>query len=234
MKLTNFGFVIICSLFLLQNLSAQFTINAELRPRFEFRDGYKQMVSTNPNPNFMVSQRSRLSFGFANDKVIAKISFQDVRVWGDEKFKADNATTALKEGWVDVKLCDSLWLKMGRQEFSFDNERLLSASNWNQMGTSHDGLLLHLKYNTWSLDVGGAFNQASDATLWGTDYSLLSATNYKSLGFIWLSKKIGNLKITANGITDGYQKAFTTNTTYLRLTSGLSFIYKTPKFSASA
>ncbi|MEI8202407.1 MAG: alginate export family protein [Bacteroidota bacterium] len=233
MKFTKLSFFFIFSIFSLQNAFSQFTINAELRPRFEFRDGYKQMVSTNPDPNFMVSQRSRLSFNFANDKVITKISFQDVRIWGDEKYKTDVASTGLKEGWVDIKLCDSLWLKMGRQEFNYDNERLMSSLNWNQVGVSHDGVLFHMKYNTWSLDAGGAFNQVSDATLWGTDYSLYSATNYKSLAFFWLSKKLGNLKITATVISDGYQKAYTTNTTYMRLTSGLSLIYKTPKFNAS-
>ncbi len=218
----------------LQTAFSQFTINAEIRPRAELRDGYKQMVSTNPEPAYLISQRSRITMGFANENIITKFSFQDVRVWGDEKFKTDNATLGLKEAWVDMKLCDSLWLKMGRQELSFDNERLFSANNWNQVGMSHDGLLLHGKYNTWTFDMGGAFNQISDATLWGTDYSLLSASNYKALGFLWLSKKIGDLKITATGITDGYQKTLTKSTTYFRITSGGSLIYSGGHIKSSA
>ncbi len=233
MKLSKLTMAVLLSAISMQNAFSQFTINAEIRPRGEYRNGYKQLYSTNPDPAFFVSQRTRLTLDYTNDKVITKISFQDVRVWGDEKFKTDVATLGLKEAWVDFKLCDSIWLKIGRQVFAFDNERLMGSVNWNQVGMSHDAILLHAKNKTWSLDAGGAFNQISDATLWGTDYALLSPTNYKALGFIWLTRHFKNLDLTATCITDGYQKTTTKNTTYARVTSGISANYKTEKLKFS-
>ncbi|HBC04625.1 MAG TPA: hypothetical protein DC015_10640, partial [Aequorivita sp.] len=62
---------------------SQFTIDAELRPRFEYRHGYKTLFPDNADPATFVSQRTRLNFGYKTEKLHFYLSPQDVRVWGD-------------------------------------------------------------------------------------------------------------------------------------------------------
>jgi hypothetical protein len=198
---------------------SQFTLSAELRPRGEFRKGYKVLPDENSEPAIFISQRSRINLGFKNEKIKAKISLQDVRVWGDETFKTDIPGFNLYEAWAEIPLCDSFSLKAGRQEFVYDNERLLSKSNWTQLGVTHNAALFSYKKNGLQVDLAGAFNQTGE-NIFGTDYSFLN-NNYKTLDFLWISKKINeHFKFSLLGIADGYQKENTTNTTYIRGTFG--------------
>ena len=214
---------------------SQFTIQSQFRPRFEYRDGYKSLRDSNTKPAAFVSQRTRLIFGYKSDKINARINFQDVRTWGEEKLKADIAATAIHEAWFSFKLLDSLSLKLGRQEFVYDNERLFSNNNWAQAGTSHDAALLQFKSNSWSVDLGVAFNQQSDSNLFGTDYTRVDVrSNYKSLNFIWLTKKFKTFSISGLGVADGYQKATGDKKTNFRYTYGPVINYKTKNLGIDA
>lgn len=216
--LRAFLFTVILSLLCISSF-AQFTFSGELRPRGEFRKGYKMLPDENSIPAIFVSQRSRINIAYKTEKLNTKISFQDVRIWGDEAFKTDVPGFNLYEAWAEIPLCDSLSLKAGRQEFAYDNERLLTRSNWTQLGVSHDAALLSYKKNGLQVDFAGAFNQTAENTF-GTDYTNCN-TNYKTLNFLWISKKIKDgFKFSFLGITDGYQKDGTTNTIYLRGTFG--------------
>jgi hypothetical protein len=210
--------------------NAQFTLSGELRPRFEFRDGYKKLPESGTTPAIMVSQRTRLNVDWKYKFLKTRISLQDVRVWGDEAMKKDVAGIGLYEGWIEMGICDSLSVKVGRQELIYDNQRLLSNNNWGAKGVTHDALLLQYKNKGWSLDVAGAFNQSRDTTF-STDYNY-SLANYKALGFVILSKKLGKFKLTGLSINDAYQKKNTKNTTYLRTTNGLIAAFQTSRIGA--
>lgn len=214
----NFLLSLIILMFWGYNANAQFSLSGEFRPRYEFRDGYKKMPEHGTTPAQLVSQRTRLNLDFKMPRLQTRISLQDVRVWGDEAFKKDVAGYGLYEGWVALQVCDSMTLKAGRQELVYDNQRLLSNNNWGQKGVTHDALLMQYKNQGWSLDVAAAFNQSRDTTF-STDYNT-SLGNYKALGFVILSKKAGDFKITGLSITDAYQKKNTLNTMYVRTTNG--------------
>ena len=80
--MTKYYLLIFFLLFLSITLSAQFQISAEVRPRAEIRDGYKQLSDTLEGPAFFVSQRSRLALGFSKEnKYQACLAVQDVRVF---------------------------------------------------------------------------------------------------------------------------------------------------------
>ena len=63
--------------------SAQVIVDAELRPRFEYRHGYKTLFPNNVDPAAYVSQRTRLNIDYKKDNLDFYLSLQDVRVWGD-------------------------------------------------------------------------------------------------------------------------------------------------------
>ncbi|MFH0894198.1 MAG: alginate export family protein [Bacteroidota bacterium] len=207
-------------------------INGEIRPRFEFRDGYKKQPDFKSSAAYFMSQRTRLSGKYVSKTASAKITMQDVRVWGDEKLKTDVPGIGIYEAWAEVPLFDSLSLKAGRQELKYDNERLICSSNWQQGGGTHDALTLRYKTNKISVDLVSAFNQYSEATLTGTDYSKGSG-NYKTLNILWVNKKVKDFSFTILGIADGYQKTKTTTTLYMRGTAGGTVQYKKDKMEAA-
>jgi hypothetical protein len=118
---------LITFLLIYYNAVAQFSITGELRPRYEYRNGYKQVRDSNTTAACFVSQRTRLALTYKTEKLSYKITFHDIRVWGDEQFKSDMPSVGLYEGWAELLLFDSLSLRAGRQEFSYNNERLLDA-----------------------------------------------------------------------------------------------------------
>jgi len=205
---------------------AQFNLSAEYRPRFEFRDGYKLLPpSLGQTPAFLVSQRTRLNVGYKWGIINTYVSIQDVRIWGDEAMKKDVAGLGLYQGWAEIKVCDSFFIKAGRQEFVYDNERVLSNTNWQQKGLTHDALLLKYNHRGFSADFAMAFNQSRD-TMNSTDYNTTLA-NYKALSFLWLKYNIKkHFAVQAIMIADGYQKKNSTNLMYMRATNGAIFNYK--------
>ncbi|PIP55125.1 MAG: hypothetical protein COX07_01640 [Bacteroidetes bacterium CG23_combo_of_CG06-09_8_20_14_all_32_9] len=201
------------------NSIAQLSLTGEFRPRGEFRHGYKQLAddSLRKDPAILVSQRSRLNLNYKADDYKIEFSVQDVRFWGDQIPKEDVASLAVYKAWLAYKIQDSLWVKLGRQELVFDNQRLLANGNWNQGGNTHDAL--RLDYNkSVNISFISAYNQNSDR-LFGNHY-LYYDKNYKLLNVLWLTKKINNFKLQLAGINDGYQKANTTAKIYMRYTYG--------------
>lgn len=198
---------------------SQFSLSMELRPRGEFRKGYKMLPDENSAPAVFISQRSRMNLSYNAEKLSTKISFQDVRVWGDQPYKSDVAGIGLYEAWAEIPLCDSFHLKAGKQELAYDNERLITKSNWSQNGVTHNAVLLSFRKNGLQLDFASAYNQSAE-NLFGTDISPIYS-NYKTLNILWLSKKINeHFKTSLIGVADEYQKEPLTSTTYLRGTFG--------------
>jgi hypothetical protein len=60
---------------------SQFSVEAQLRNRFEIRDGYQKLGSVESDPAFLISQRSRLSFSYQTPFLKLKFTPQDVRLW---------------------------------------------------------------------------------------------------------------------------------------------------------
>ncbi|MBI5539216.1 MAG: alginate export family protein [Bacteroidia bacterium] len=202
---------------------SQFSLTGEFRPRGEFRHGYKQLSddSLRKDPAVLISQRTRLNLNYSAEKYKVGLSLQDVRLWGDQIPKEDVASTAVYQAWLAYKLCDSLWIKMGRQEIFFDDKVLMSTNNWNQNAQVHDALKLTYSKNKTSVDFVSAYNNSSDQLV-GNDY-ILYDKNYKLMNILWLSKKFGKINTHIAGINDGYQKAGTKATIYMRYTYGGGF-----------
>ncbi len=71
------------SLLSVNQLMAQFKLSAELRPRTEYRHGYKTLFTEDDKAAFFTSQRNRLNANYSFEKLKFALSLQDVRVWGD-------------------------------------------------------------------------------------------------------------------------------------------------------
>ena len=60
-----------------------FTLSAQLRPRFEYRNGAYIPLQEGEKPAILVNNRTRLNFDYHHgDQLQLFLSFQNVNIWG--------------------------------------------------------------------------------------------------------------------------------------------------------
>ncbi|MDR4988230.1 MAG: alginate export family protein [Bacteroidales bacterium] len=191
---------------LFSQVNAQFSMEAQLRPRAEFRDGYRLLPAEDSKPAGQVNQRTRLTLNYKHeDRISAGISIQDLRIWGQDPQMTTEPSFGLYEAWVGLQFTDQISIKAGRQELRYDNQRLLAINDWALTGRTHDALLFQYVSAgpaKTRLHIGSAFNQSHNR-LFGTDYEV---NNYKILNFIWFNTNLSSSTNTSLlAIADGYQ-----------------------------
>ncbi len=183
---------------------AQFTISGELRPRAEYRNGYKTLTAEGSDAALFVSQRTRLNTQFIAEDYTFFISFQDVRVWGDvpQLNTADKNGLAVHEAWGQVKFNPNFAVKLGRQEIVYDDSRMFGNVSWTQQARSHDAAILKLGNEKFKLDLGVAYNQEAE-NLFGNLYTV--SGNYKAMQYAWFHKDWRNFNASFLFLNNGLQ-----------------------------
>ncbi len=209
-------------------------ISAELRPRTLVDNGYSTPKSTDESTHLYTTQRTRLNASFANDKLETFISFQDVRLWGgDNNYKSSGSygnteSLGLHLGWVKLNFNQQFSLKIGRQLFSYDDQRIISARNWNDYQVTYDALLLEYKKENQHIHLGITYNAESK------NDNLLSEDKYKTYDFIHYQYQAQQLSASVIAVITGKTLSDTTETVALKGTYGTNLDYKTEKFNAHA
>ena len=129
--------------------------NLQIRPRYEYRNGFKSLMPKGENATSFISQRSRLNLNYKQDKLKAKLTLQNVRTWGDvaTTTQADKNGIALFEAWAQYDF-DANWsARLGRQVLSYDNQRILGEIDWAQQGQSHDAAVITFHPKNHQLDL---------------------------------------------------------------------------------
>lgn len=62
----------------------QFTIDAQIRTRGEYRNGVLNPRPEGTSPTFFINERARLSLGYQRDRLQMKLAAQHVGVWGQD------------------------------------------------------------------------------------------------------------------------------------------------------
>lgn len=147
-------------------MNAQLLVDGEYRSRFQTLHGWGMPVKENTDALFGFDQRTRINLDFKSEKFSTRFTLQDARVWGSEDIW--NATGIvgksngldIYEAWVDVNLGGNSSLKIGRQEWNYDDMRILSYRNWWTTGHSYDGILyqMHNKDAGLFVDFGLSYN----------------------------------------------------------------------------
>jgi len=182
---------------------AQVTVDAELRPRFEYRHGYKTLFPDDVDPAIFVSQRTRLN-GFYNDESLTfYLSLQDVRVWGDvpQLNLTDKNGIGIHQAWGEIKFTPVFSVRLGRQTLVYDDHRILGDVEWTQQARSHDVALIKFHKNDFSGHIGVAYNQ-DEELLTGTT---LNTNTYKSMQFAWVNKKWEDIGASFLFLNNGMQ-----------------------------
>lgn len=203
--------------FLSVRVMAQVTVSAEVRPRTEFRNGFKTLTEGSKDASFFTEQRSRIYLDYADSSFKFRVAFQDIRIWGEttQIFKEEYGKTFISEAWGQYYFTNAFSIKAGRQIISYDNQRFLGGLEWAQQGRRHDALLFLYEQNKSKLHLGLAYNQDDDvpeqAFLQGPGAGYYSVGgNYKTFqyGYFNHSFETGSLSLLA--FNAGYQNADTT------------------------
>ncbi|MCG8318990.1 MAG: alginate export family protein [Cytophagales bacterium] len=198
-------------LFFHHALFAQLIVGTQIRPRAEFRNGFKTLTEEGRDPAFFIEQRSRLFADYKAGPFQVKINFQDVRIWGSTSqiYKSDPTLTNIYEAWGLYHFNPKWSVKIGRMDLDYDNARFLGDLDWAAQGRSHDAFLISFKNDSSDLrlDVGGAFNQIGFEPTKLSETFYAGVNNYKTMQFAWLHKKFAGAKLSMLIHNDGRQVA---------------------------
>ncbi len=215
-----------------------FKIDGEFRSRFESSPsfgGRNVLVGENTHSFNSIGQRARITTYYDNKKMEAKFSFQDVRMFGENKNvdKIWSSTygngLAVHEAWAMYKFINKpeqvLGIKIGRQELKFADARLMWNKDWLHQAASHDAVNFQCRNKNMGIkwDLGFSLNSVDMPG---------QATPFSTLGFINISKSFGK-NITIN-VTDLYEGMESDDilangkqdSTYYRNTVGLNPVLK--------
>jgi len=219
------------------SVSGQTTIDAEIRPRSEFRDGFNKPLEQSLKASFFTIQRTRLNFNFKNGILNSKITLQDTRVFGETDTKQPSSSTSggvsVYEAWADLLLYSGTSLKIGRQGVQFEDGRLFSLSPWSNTGTSHDLAELNYQSPKIGIQLGYACNNESISNADTAYYSV--SKMYKELTFLHLTKTVfSNIDLSLLAVDEGFVKSKTDLDLYHRYTTGGTVQFKKEKSPVSA
>lgn len=236
MKALNFlASVILCFIFCTAN--AQFFLDAELRPRAEYRHGYSTIFPEDQQAAFLVSQRTRLNAYYKTQHLETYLSFQNVRIWGDtpQLSNDDKNGIAIWQAWTKLHFKKGLSFKIGRQLLTYDDLRFYGNSNWKQQGRVHDAALLKLEKESYQIDLALAYNQSEEQLV---DRPFATPNQYKTLQLLRFYKPYKNFTASLSFLNLGNQfineEEAEKNDTFYSQTIGSHITYKKDKFKIKA
>lgn len=192
-------------LFISTFITAQeFQLNAEIRPRFENRHGYKTLINPNEEGASFISQRSRVNLDFYKEKLSLGISLQNIRVWGDVNTMAtDDKGTAFQQAWVDYHFSDKFSIKLGRQEILYDDSRIFGNVDWAQQARSFDAIIAKFNFQkNGILDIGYSLNNDSEQLI-NSLYSNIAG--YKTFQYAWYHNNFQHVGFSFLALNNGVE-----------------------------
>jgi hypothetical protein len=177
-------------------------VDAEIRSRGEYRDGFREPLADTLNPAYVNNLRTKLNFAYSSPDVKAKVSLLDTRTFGGTGTGRTGNGLGVFEAWGEYNFTPRFSFSLGRQTLEYDDNRLFAQNNWSNTPSSHDVLLLKYESPKLSIHIGSAYNTASDENF----RSLMPYTQaYKVLNFIRAEKSFGVLSASFLWINDSFE-----------------------------
>jgi hypothetical protein len=235
----------------INSLKAQFGMDGEFRTRSMYNRGFIALPSVNSDPAFHISQRTRMNFSYKYELLETRISIADARVWGDDNNymvtgpMGNTNSMFIYESWVKLNLKDFLSLKIGRQNWNYDDGRILHNRNWLQTGMTYDGILTALKLEKAKIDIGISINNNNE-NIFGNDYReiidysvndstgimtpIYDAKKLKTLNFLHYKYPFTkNLYMSYIAVLSGAQNLNSSSEIFYKLTQGLNMFYSSDR-----
>ena len=160
-------------------------IGAKLITRGEYRHGgmtldEASLENNDRNNAAFIFARTRLNLDYTFDRFTIRITPQYQNIWG----QSGGAGFSLYEGWAQYTGPRGLFFKVGRQELSYDDGRIIGADDWTVLAKSHDLLKLGYEGRVHKVHTIFAFNQNGEKISGGTYYKD-GGEPYKSMQTLW-------------------------------------------------
>jgi hypothetical protein len=233
-------------------MAQEFSSDIQIRPRYEYTNGFGTLLTPTTSHTSFVGNRARLNLNYKDEKLAVKLALQNVRTWGSVNHLTggiSNATNSfvMFEGWAQYSFTDKWSTKVGRQIIAYDNQRIFGGLDWANQGRSFDAALIKFKGTKSQLDLGFALN-AKDETktalnyptsvTFGTDLEFKDFqyawyhTSIKKLGVSFLALNLGREYLkTPTEVETNYYQTFGTYANYAgkKVTFDFSFYGQTGK-----
>lgn len=220
--------------------SAQWVVDGEFRMRMNIDNGQKFAALETTDASLFFDQRSRLRLNYKTEQYATRFTLQDTRIWGgdDEISKTgglgNSTSLGVYEAWVELFLNDRARIRIGRQEWNYNDMRLLGYRNWWTSGLSYDAILFKSVNQNGDLSFDAGFSYNNNGTRNGfIDNSTWEVEKQKTLNFVNASKSFGKKsKLSWLSVLSGKQE-MGANTLVATATHGLIFSANTFKGAAT-
>ena len=139
--------------------------------------------SSNYDPRFLVS-RERLITDYTGKSGKMRwdlhLTLQHTTIWGQ------NGGLKIYEGWGKLSGENGLFVQVGRQALSYDDERIIGLNDWAMASNSHDALRGGYEGEVHKLHLVATYNQDGDVEETGSSYYTSGAMQcYKTMLMGW-------------------------------------------------
>ena len=159
-----------------------FTLSGDFLFRGEYRDGGVAQDDEAKDYAAFLLTRVMLKLEYEHKWFSMRVTPRFSGIWG----QGNNGTFSLFEGWVQAKSSKGLFAKIGRQELSYDDERIIGSDDWTMMASSHDVVKLGYDGPCHKVHAIVGFNQNPTAADFkgGTTY-IDGSQPYKTVQVLW-------------------------------------------------
>ena len=164
-----------------QEADNQFSLDAQLVTRGELRaGGFKADSLDKYRRTQFILGKYRVTADYKRSWLEVKLSPQFAGIWGQ-----GGANISLYEGWANMQAKNGLFVKIGRQELEYDDERIIGNDDWTMTAPTHDVLKLGYDGESHKIHLMAAYNQNADSIETGISYYAGGLQPYKNMQTLW-------------------------------------------------
>ena len=169
------------------------SVDADFLTRGEVRYGGLSSTEEGKDYACFVLERTLLGINYDQENLSVKLTGQHSGTWGS----AEGGVFNIYEAWVKLYSPKGFFTKIGRQNLSYDDQRIFGADDWAMTARSHDALLLGYEGHHQKVHLFGAFNQNVENLSGGTYYSG-GVQPYKDLQALWYHLDVPKINLGAS------------------------------------
>lgn len=201
-KKTTLLVIAILSGISIKSQSQSIKVDAEIRTRVEYRQGFREPLADSLRASTVSNLRTKLNFAYSIDNIKARISLLDTRTYGSTSTSNTGNSLGILEAWGEYLFTPQISVSIGRQSLEYDDKRIFSANNWSNTPGAHDLILAKYSSGKSAIHLGAAWNNAGDSTQYLSAYT----KTYKSMIYLWLTHSISKITASAIAVNESFEK----------------------------
>ena len=164
-----------------QEADNEFSIDAQLVTRGELRVGgfHGDSLDKEHISHFALG-KYRITADYKRSWLEVKLSPQFSGIWGQA-----SAGLNLYEGWAKLQSEKGLFVKIGRQELTYDDGRIIGNDDWTMTAPTHDVVKLGYEGESHKVHLLAAYNQNAENIEAGHTFYSGGLQPYKTMQTFW-------------------------------------------------